>query len=259
MINIVRIILRNRDVFTLILALIISTVVLFSNDSPSIINIKSKLANSYSTIISPILWYKNSFNLKEENAYLEKQVAKLNLEITKLYLYQDENVRLKEMLEYKNKSSFNLKVANVINHNLSSDLNSFVLDIGMDDGIKNNLPVIDMNGIIGKTYFSKDKKTIIQLITDKNFRISIRIGKNRNLGIFVPTYSKIGIIEGIPKSQEVLNDEIVITSGISDIYPENIPLAKVISTYIDPNQLFQNITVEILADIFNPNYVFIIE
>ena len=259
MINIIRIIIRHRDVFTLILVLIISTFLLFSNDKPSIINIKSKLATSYSTILSPILWYKNSFDLKEKNASLEKQVAKLSLENTKLQLYEDENIRLKEMLNYKNKSFYNLTVAKIINHNLTSDLNSFVLDIGMFDGITNNLPIMDMNGIIGKTFFVEENKTVIQLITDKNFRISIKIGQNRTLGIFSPRYSKIGIIEGIPKSQKVLIGDIVITSGISDIYPENIPLAKVISTYIDPNQLFQNITVEILADIFNPDYVFIIE
>ena len=80
-----------------------------------------------------------------------------------------------------------------------------------------------------------------------------------NLGVFIPNYSRIGVIEGIPKSQEVMIGEIVLTSGISDIYPGNIPIAEVISTHIDPNELFQNITVRILADIFNPDYVFIIK
>ncbi len=260
MINIIRIIIRHKDVFALILVLILSLFLLFSNNkNPSIINLKSQLTSSYSKILSPIQWYQNTINLKNENAFLEEVVAKLNLQNTKFQLFEEENIRLKKMLGYKGNSSFDLGVANVINHNLSSDLNSFVLDAGSENNIGINLPVIDMNGIIGKTYIVSEQKTIVQLITDKNFRISIRIGKNRNLGIFVPKYSKIGIIEGIPKSQEVLIDEIVITSGISDIYPADIPIAKVISTYIDTNELFQNITVEILADIFNPDYVFIIE
>ena len=243
----------------LFLALVFSFSLILSNNNSSIINLKTNLNSAISTILSPVLWYKNIFSLKEKNAILKEEIARLKIENTNLSTYSDENKRLKRMLKYKNNSEFNLKVANVLNHNLSPNLNSFSLDIGLDENIKSNLPVIDMNGIIGKTYTIDKNKTIIQLITDKNFRISVRIGKNRSLGIFIPNYSMIGVIEGIPKSQEILVGEIVLTSGISDIYPANIPIAEVISTYIDPNELFQNITVKILANIFNPDYVFIIE
>ena len=259
MINIIRFFLKQKDFVVLFLVLTASISLILSNNNSSIINLKTNLNSTISTIFSPILWYKNIFSLKGENVILKEKIARLNIENKKLSFYNDENQRLKRMLEYKNSSEFNLKVAKVLNHNLSPNLNSFSLDIGLNENIKSNSPVMDMNGIIGKTYNIDNNKTIIQLITDKNFRISIRIGRNRNLGVFIPNYSKIGIIEGIPKSQEIMIGEIVLTSGISNIYPGNIPIAKVISTYIDPNELFQNITVKILADIFNPDYVFIIE
>ena len=210
----------------------------------------------------PIIRYfclANIFVLKDQNAMLKETIAKLNIENKRLSAYDIENDKLKKMLEYKNKSEFKLEVANVLNHNLSPNLNSFILDIGSNSNININLPVMDMRGIIGKTYIVDSDKTVIQLITDKNYRVSVRIGKNRNLGVFIPNYSRIGVIEGIPKSQEVMIGEIVLTSGISDIYPGNIPIAEVISTHIDPNELFQNITVRILADIFNPDYVFVIK
>ena len=259
MINVIRFFLKQKDFVVLFLDLVFSFSLILSNNNSSIINLKTNLNSAISTILSPVLWYKNIFSLKEKNAILKEEIARLKIENTNLSTYSDENKRLKRMLKYKNNSEFNLKVANVLNHNLSPNLNSFSLDIGLDENIKSNLPVIDMNGIIGKTYTIDKNKTIIQLITDKNFRISVRIGKNRSLGIFIPNYSMIGVIEGIPKSQEILVGEIVLTSGISDIYPANIPIAEVISTYIDPNELFQNITVKILANIFNPDYVFIIE
>ena len=230
-----------------------------ANNTPSIINLKTTLNSKVSIILNPISWYRNIFALKEQNAMLKETIAKLNIENKRLSAYDIENDKLKKMLDYKNKSEFKLEVANVLNHNLSPNLNSFILDIGSNNNININLPVMDMRGIIGKTYIVDSDKTVIQLITDKNYRVSVRIGKNRNLGVFIPNYSRIGVIEGIPKSQEVMIGEIVLTSGISDIYPGNIPIAEVISTHIDPNELFQNITVRILADIFNPDYVFIIK
>ena len=52
--------------------------------------------------------------------------------------------------------------------------------------------------------------------------------------------------------------EIAYTSGISDIYPSDIPVAKVISINKDNNTPFQDVVVEILANLENLNYVFII-
>ena len=52
--------------------------------------------------------------------------------------------------------------------------------------------------------------------------------------------------------------EIAYTSGISDIYPANIPIAKVLSVNTDNNSPFQDVVVEILANLNNLNYVFVI-
>ena len=115
-----------------------------------------------------------------------------------------------------------------------------------------------MNGLVGKIYSTNNHSSIIQVLSDKNYRVSIRVGKEKVLGVFKPTHGLYGIIDGIPKSQNIKLNDIVSTSGISEIYPANIPVAKVINIDINPNELFQNILVEILADIYNPNYLFVI-
>ncbi len=259
MISFIRAIFKYKDFVVLFFALIISLTLILSNDNSSIFHLKSRVNSFVSTIFNPFIWYDNIFSLKEDNAILKQKIAQLNLENKKLHFYSDENIKLKKMLDYKVKSIFDLIVANVKNHSLTPNLNSFYIDIDSNVKIEKNLPVIDMHGIVGKTIRIDEDEAIVQLLTDKNFRISVRIGQNRNLGVFVPRYSKIGTIEGIPKSQKILVDEVVFTSGISDIYPPNIPVAKVVSTNVDPNELFQNITVRILADIFNPDYVFIVQ
>jgi cell shape-determining protein MreC len=52
--------------------------------------------------------------------------------------------------------------------------------------------------------------------------------------------------------------EIAYTSGISEIYPPNIPVARVVSIQLDDNNPFQHIVVELVASIDNLDYVFII-
>ena len=53
---------------------------------------------------------------------------------------------------------------------------TITIDVGKLDGIINNLPILDENGLIGKTVNVGDKVSIAQLISDKNYRVSIRVG-----------------------------------------------------------------------------------
>ena len=49
--------------------------------------------------------------------------------------------------------------------------------------------------------------------------------------------------------------EIAYTSGISEIYPPNIPVAKVVSIHLNDNNPFQHIVVELLGSIEKLDYV----
>ena len=112
--------------------------------------------------------------------------------------------------------------------------------------------------MLGKTIQFNDHATMVQLITDKNYRVSIRIGKDRTLGIFIPTHGKYGIIEGLRKTTPLQEGDIAYTSGISEIYPPNIPVAQIITLSQEEKQPFQRVVVEILGSMFNLDFVFVI-
>ena len=259
MISFFRILLEHRDLLVLILTTIISLFLLFSHDTPNVVTLRGNVTDIFVKFLQPQQWYRNILSVKEENRMLREKVTQLNLHNLRLKYYIHENDMLKEMLKFSKESQWDLKPANIIRQSFSPSINTFTINIGNNEAITKDKPVIDMNGLIGKTHIIGNNSTIIQVLTDKNFRVSIRVGKNKTLGIFVPTHGSYGILEGIPKSQSVVKNDIVVTSGISDIYPINIPVAKVTSVTVNPNQLFQNIAVEILADIYNPEYVFIIK
>ena len=76
--------------------------------------------------------------------------------------------------------------------------------------------------------------------------------------MFSPTHHNLGVIDGVIKSAEINVNDIVYTSGISTIYPEGIKVGKVISVNKENDKAFQDIVVEILADLHNYNYIFVI-
>ena len=121
-----------------------------------------------------------------------------------------------------------------------------------------NVGVMLRLGWTAETIQVGDHAALTQLITDKNFRVSIRIGQDRALGLFIPTHGKYGLLEGVRKSMPLTEGEIAYTSGISEIYPPNIPVARVVSIKRDENNPFQHIVVELVGSLENLDYVFII-
>ena len=173
--------------------------------------------------------------------------------------YRIENEFLRKMLDFKESyPKISLIPCNIVKHNISS-INSLIVDLSKIDGIKVNQAVMDMNGLIGKTINIGENGSKVQLINDKNFAVSIKVGIDKVLGIFKPIHGNKGILEGVIKSSKLDKGDIVYTSGITEIYPPDIPVAKVISLKENEDKPFKVVVVEILADLKNLNYVFIIQ
>ena len=154
--------------------------------------------------------------LHEENKLLKDQLVQFTLMNSEMESYLQENIRLKEMLNFKENQPLNFLTANVVGHNFGLPTQSITIDIGRKEGVVNNLTVLDENGLLGKTINIGDHTALAQLITDKNFRVSVRIGTDRALGLFIPTHGKYGILEGVRKTTPLHKGDIVYSSGISD-------------------------------------------
>jgi len=248
----------NKDLLALLLTLFFSLLLLFTRSSHQIRHLKLQISKIVNTIAYPATWYKDSFIVREENKVLKNQILKYTLLNSKLSAYEKENKKLKKMLNFIRNQPLSFVTANVVNHHFGLPTNSITLDIGLSDSLIENLTVMDENGLIGKTVQIDNEASLAQLITDKNFRVSIRVGADGVLGLFIPTHGRFGLLEGVRKSMHLKIGEIAYTSGISEIYPKNIPVAKIVSVENYPNDPFQHIVVEIISSIDNLDYVFII-
>ena len=250
--------LLNKDSVALLISIICSLILFFNNDSKNVIAIQSDLSGLINFLTYPQRWYEDILYIKESNKFLQKKLIKAELKVSRLDAYRIENVKFREMLQFKNLNPWTLVPANVTSKNAAS-IKTIIIDVGSNDSIRENLPVLDIDGLLGKIFVVGENASQVQLINDKNFSISIRIGEDRSLGNFTPTVDKYGILQGIRKSMDLSEGEIAYTSGISDIYPANIPVAKVISVNKDNNSPFQDVVVEILSDLNNLNYIFVIQ
>lgn len=249
----------NKRLITLSIFLFFSTFLFFTNKSKYVEKIERNIIDFISFVTYPKTWYENIFYIESNNELLIQNITQLKLLNSKLINYQSENIKLREMLNFKESyPRLSLLPANKVNDNFTS-IFSIIINVGLENKITKNQPVIDMNGLVGKTITIGDVASKVQLITDKNFAVSVKLGEEMDLAIFKPTFGKYGYLEGVLKTLELQEGEIIYTSGVSEIYPSDIPVAKIVSFTKDQDKLTQNVVVEILAKINELNYVFVIK
>ena len=257
--NFMRFLYLNRVHVIFCSFFIFSLSLYFSNSSRAVLAVKADFADILSIFLKPQDIYRGIMQTKQKNYVLQESVSQLRLLNTKLIHLKYENEKLREMLKHSQSTPLSLKSAMIVNNHLADPIYTFTINSGENNDLLIDMPVIDMNGVIGKIIAVGNRASTVQIITDRNFRISVRLGERWNLGIFMPTHGKFGIVEGIPKSQKVSPGDLIITSGISEIYPADLPVAEVLEVYVDQERPFLQIIAEISADIYNSDYIFIVQ
>ena len=248
----------SRDHLALLLCLSLSLTLYFSSKSSIVNSIKAEVSDIIYIIKYPQKWYVGLLTTQEENKLLKQELTLVrynNIELRNSIKEVDE---LKKILKFYDKHPISMQIAKIINDNSSYLMRALSINLGKSYGINKDNVVVDINGLFGRVVAVGNISSQIQLINDKNFRVSIRVGEDLSLGEFIPTHHNLGIIDGIIKTAKIAVNDTVYTSGISTIYPDSIPVAKVISINKKEEKPFQEIIVKILADLDNYNHVFVI-
>ena len=251
-------IVKNRDHLLFLLLSFFSFNILLNNDSPNSLLVRAKFLDSFSFISSPTMWIKTVIQLEDETQLLREKNLQLSLQSDEMIRSYEENINLKKLLEYKRDSNFDLIASKILNMGSSSNLSSITINVGSEDGISENLPVITPDGLIGKTVLMGKKTTLVQLISDVNYRVSVRIFPSGSVGILRFLKDDICEIREVQKNANIKLDDTVLTSGFSNIYPPNIKIGKVIEIQDEIGSFQKMVKVRISSNIGSLLNVFVI-
>ena len=251
-------IVKKRDHLLFILLTLFSLNILLNNDSPNTLLVRAKFLDSFSFISSPSMWLKTIVQLEEETQLLREKNLQLALQSDEMIRSYEENKNFKKLLDYKKDSNFDLVSAKVLNMGSSSNLSSITINVGLIDKIKVNQPVIIPEGVIGKTILVGKSTSLVQLITDVNYRASVRIFPSRSVGILRFLRDDICEVREVQKNAEIKLGDAVMTSGFSDIYPSNLKIGTVIEIQDEISSFQRIIKVRISSNIGSLMNVFVI-
>ncbi len=251
-------IVKYKDHFVFAFAIIFSTFILLNNKDPKMSIVRGKATEVVSFFSSPFTWVQSLMFLEEENQILREKNLVLSLQVESMLNLQNENNSLMEMLDFKKNKEFIIQSAKVVNKGIQPNLLSIIIDRGTIDGLKNDLPVLTPKGVIGKTIETSKNNSIVQLISDANFRLSTRILPSGATGILRFINGKTAEIREVQKNVDVNIGDKVVTSGFSNIYPAGLPVGTVKGVYQDRGSFQKVVSITLPNDLNAFQHVFII-
>ncbi|OGX15431.1 MAG: rod shape-determining protein MreC [Omnitrophica WOR_2 bacterium RBG_13_41_10] len=163
-----------------------------------------------------------------QNENLKKEIDFLKQKLNAANENHLENVRLKNSLNFKQKSSFKVIAARVIARSLDSWSSVVIIDKGSDSGVKRYMPVISYLGLVGRVIDTTSTTSKIMLINDPNLSVSALVERSRQEGLISGALGAALIMKYLPKEADIKNDDAIITSGLTEAYPKGLLIGRVI-------------------------------
>ena len=249
---------RHKDHVAFFLSFIISITFLLSNNSPKMLVVRGAALHVFNIIYSPVSWTKSMFVVEEENKLLKERIFLLTLQVEKMSAMAHENSDLKTMLNFKEDTELNILPAKVINKGMHPNLLSVSLNVGTADGVKINQPALTANGVVGKVIEVGSNTCIVQLMSDLNYRLSVKMLPSGATGILQWLHTNYCVVNEVPKNVKIEIDDTVVTSGFSNIYPGGLPVGKVVAVFDERWSSQKSVHVQIHSDLGGLQYLFVI-
>ncbi|MDN5323737.1 MAG: rod shape-determining protein MreC [Clostridia bacterium] len=187
--------------------------------------------------------------LRKENALLKKKVSELNQEINHLKDYGLENIRLRNLLEYKQVHANNFKFlsAQVIARDHSNWYSTITINRGTNDGVRKDMAVVTHQGLVGRIINVTSRASEVLLILDQEGAVGGRVWETRETP---------GVVEGkgdtddflsmihLPHDAQIEVGHTIVTSGLGGLFPPGIRIGKVIEIKEEASGLMKQATIE---------------
>lgn len=252
------IVLLFKEYLLLGLFLVVSITLLALNDTRQIRTIRSFTVVSVGVLQDVFSFIPNYFDLRRENAVLRELNLVLSEEVSRLREGKLENLRLRKLLDLKERSPYHYVSANIVGKNLQLLRNTITVDVGEKDGVKVNMPIVNDEGLVGKIVATGSGYAVGQILLNKELRVSAKVQRSRVDGIIRWEGGRTLTLQNVAKTLDVTVGDVVFTSDYSSLFPAGIKIGIVSTTREIPGSLFQAIDVTPSVNFSRLEEVFVI-
>lgn len=180
----------------------------------------------------------------EQNKMLRNEVEQLRVQNLEASEALAENERLRTLLGYRQMmTQFDMVGARVIGRDSATWSSVIIIDRGQKDGVNTDMTVVTEKGLVGHILEAGWNTSKVQLILDPRSSVGtiVQRAESRVAGIVQgdldnPTMPQM---VNIPKNADVVEGDVIVTSGFGGTYPKGIVVGLVSTLQNDSGGLLK--------------------
>ena len=173
-------------------------------------------------------------DVQTENQALMARVAELEGQLQDYNEIKRENDRLKTLLNFDTQdNTLEYQAAHIIGKAPGYWFNMFIIDAGISQGIRVNMPVVNADGLVGRVVHTGAGWSRVMTIIDTSSGVSGIVERTRDNGVLSGASTTgddkpLLAMSNLPLDADLMPGDTVITSGLAGIFPKGIRIGEVI-------------------------------
>ena len=241
--------------------LVILSFVMLANDQKS--NYLAIFRNSIAIAVYPLQslvvmpsnlfsWIDKNFSSREaltlENKILLNQQNINNTTLQRYQSLEQENLRLREILNAAKRLEHKVEIARIISANINPYRHTIVINKGEKDDIHAGQVIVDADGVMGQILYANFLTSEAILISDADHALPVQINRNglRTIVLGNGSYTNLNA-PYIPNNADIKIGDLLVTSGLGGKFPAGYPVATINSIVRNPSEQFSSVTAKPIA------------
>ncbi|MDH4068969.1 MAG: rod shape-determining protein MreC [Ignavibacteria bacterium] len=249
---------QYKEYLVLTACILLSLLLIATDSNPQIRSLRSVTIVTIGFLQDMFDVIPDYFNLRDENRILRSQNLTLSEEVSLRRNAAIENGRLREMLGLKEQTRYDNIAANIVGRNFQFFRNTITLDVGENDGVRVDMPVVSHEGLVGRVVATSSGYSVARTLFHREMKTSAKVERSRVDGILGWNGATHLMLTNVAKTLDVQVGDRLVTSEYSSVFPPGLPIGIVSRTQEETGDLFQTIEVIPLADLYRTEEVFVL-
>ena len=198
--------------------------------------------------------------LQQENAALRAERLKRAPDLLTLEALKAENAALRSTLAARPKAPQEAIFAEVVYAGRDPFARTVMVDKGSQQGVKLGQPVIDASGVLGQVTRVHPLLAEVTLVVDKDHPVPVQVVRNGLRGIVYGSGDGATLeLRHMATNSDIEVGDVLVTSGIDEVYPSGLPVARVVQVERDAALAFAKVVCEPSAGVQEHRQVLVLD
>lgn len=209
-------------------------------------------------------FFLNFSKVKEENDQLTEENIELQNKLLEYDKLKEENDRLREVLNFKDsKNNYDYLGCEIIGYSGESFSSGYIIDKGEDDGLKKDMVVISNKGLVGQVTTVGSNWARVESLLSENIAVSVMVNSTRETtgilkGYVTHSNENLTKVTNLPIDSAIKEGDVIVTSGLGQIYPKDIRVGEVVSVETDEVKVMKTAIVKPYVDFNKLEELFVV-